>query len=548
MKKYISPFLFVTITMVSSFSACQHKPAADLLVFNARIHTVDSAFSIFDAMLIRDGRILATGNKETLLKNYTVKDSLDAGGKFIYPGFIDAHAHFEGYASSLQRVNLVDTKSWDEVVSRSQSFASEYPDGWLQGRGWDQNDWDVKQFPTNDRLNELFPDRPVMLTRIDGHAAIANQKALDIAGVRPGDKLTGGDVVTRDGKLTGLLIDNAVDLVSQKIPAADRMQLQKGLKAAEENCFAMGLTTVDDCGLSYESVEIIRQLQDSGHLRMRLYVMLSDHPKNYDYLQKKGIIQTGRLHVRGFKLYGDGALGSRGACLLEPYADQPGHYGFLLSNPSHFDSVAAWLINTDFQMCTHAIGDSGNRTLLNIYGKYLKGKNDRRWRIEHAQVVNREDFNLFGTYSIIPSVQPTHATSDMYWAGDRLGAEREKGAYAYKQLLNENGWIPLGTDFPVEDISTFKTFFAAVVRKDAKGWPEQGYQKENALSREEALRGMTIWAARSNFEEKEKGSLEIGKYADFIILDRDLMTVPEGEILGTRVINTFLNGEKVYGK
>ena len=316
----------------------------------------------------------------------------------------------------------------------------------------------------------------------------------------------------------------------------------------QRNCFAVGLTTIDDCGLNYTSVEMIKELQDKGDLKMRLYIMLSDEKRNFDYLEKKGIIKTDRLNVRGFKVYGDGALGSRGACLLQPYSDKPGHYGFLLSKPEHFDSVANWISQKGFQMCTHAIGDSGNRTMLNIYAKYLKGKNDLRWRIEHAQVVNQNDFNLFGANSIIPSVQPTHATSDMYWAGDRLGKERVKGAYAYKQLLQQNGWIPLGTDFPVEDISPFKTFYAAVVRKDAKGWPADGYQMENALTREEALRGMTIWAAKSNFEEKEKGSLEAGKFADFIILDKDIMKASDDELLQINVLKTFLGGEKVYEK
>jgi predicted amidohydrolase YtcJ len=281
---------------------------------------------------------------------------------------------------------------------------------------------------------------------------------------------------------------------------------------------------------------------------MRLYVMLSDEKTNYDYLEKNGVIKTDRLNVRSIKVYADGALGSRGACLLQPYSDKPNWSGFLLSSQAHFDSVANYISKKGWQMCTHAIGDSGNRTMLNIYAKYLKGKNDLRWRIEHAQVVNQNDFNLFGANSIIPSVQPTHGTSDMYWAGDRLGAERVKGAYAYKQLLNQNGWMPLGTDFPVEDISTFKTFYAAVIRKDAKGWPDAGYQMENALTREEALRGMTIWAAKSNFEEKEKGSLEKGKFADFVILDSDIMKEVTGKLLDVKVLKTFLGGEKVYEK
>jgi predicted amidohydrolase YtcJ len=395
-------------------------------------------------------------------------------------------------------------------------------------------------------LNEAFPDRPVLITRIDGHAAMANQKALELAGINAGDTLTGGEIEDHEGTLTGLLIDNAIDLVTAKIPEATEEQLKKSLKDAEANCFAMGLTTIDDCGLSHTTVESIKKLQDSGDLKMRLYVMLSDAPANFDYAAKQGMIKTERLNVRSFKVYSDGALGSRGACLLQPYQDRPGYYGFLLSHQNHFDSVANWLYTKGWQMCTHAIGDSGNRTMLNIYGKYLKGKNDLRWRIEHAQVVNQNDFTLFGNYSIIPSVQPTHATSDMYWAGERLGPERVKGAYAYKQLLQQNGWLPLGTDFPVEDISPFKTFFAAVFRKDAKGWPAEGYQAENALTREEALKGMTIWAARSNFEEKEKGSLETGKYADFIILDKDLMKASENELLSIKVLKTYLGGENVY--
>ena len=528
--------------------SCSQKHKADLLVYNALLYTVDSTFSTTEAMIIKDGKILAVGKQADLEKQYETRDRIDAAGKFIYPGFIDAHAHFVGYGSGLQTANLVGTNSWDEIIEKLKTFAAENKDGWLIGRGWDQNDWPVKDFPGNEILNELFADRPVILTRIDGHAAIVNQKALDAAGVKPGYTVTGGEVELKNGKLTGILIDNAIDLVSSKIPAQTKEQFKEALKDAEKNCFAVGLTTIDDCGLGFEAVERIKAMQANGELKMRLYVMLSDEKANYDYLEKTGIIKTDRLNVRGFKVYGDGALGSRGACLLQPYSDKPGHYGFLLSKPEHFDSVANWIAQKGFQMCTHAIGDSGNRTMLNVYAKYLKGKNDMRWRIEHAQVVNQHDFNLFGENSIIPSVQPTHATSDMYWAGARLGKERVKGAYAYKQLLQQNGWISLGTDFPVEDISPFKTFYAAVFRKDAKGWPDSGYQMNNALTREEALRGMTIWAAKSNFEEKEKGSLEPGKFADFIILDKDIMKAGDNELLQVTILKTFLGGEKVYDK
>lgn len=279
-----------------------------------------------------------------------------------------------------------------------------------------------------------------------------------------------------------------------------------------------------------------------------MYVMLSDSPEDFDYLFKRGVFKTPGLDVRSFKMYADGALGSRGACLLQPYSDQKNWRGFLLSSQQHFMDVAKKLVNKGFQLCTHAIGDSANRVILKIYASVLKGKNDRRWRIEHAQVLSPDDIKYFGEYNIIPSVQPTHATSDMYWAGDRLGKKRLKSAYAYKQLLEQNGWLPLGTDFPVENINPMYTFYAAVERKDIKGYPEGGFQPENALTREQALRGMTIWAAKANFEEKEKGSIEPGKYADFVILDKDIMKIDGPAVPGVKVLKTYVNGEKVYEK
>jgi len=300
--------------------------------------------------------------------------------------------------------------------------------------------------------------------------------------------------------------------------------------------------------LTYTMVNVIRDLQNKGDLKMRMYVLLLDKQENYDFLFKRGIIKTPRLDVRGFKMFADGALGSRGACLLQPYSDQKNWKGFLLSNPKHFQQIAEKLIKSNFQLATHAIGDSANRVMLKAYASVLKGKNDRRWRIEHAQILAPSDIKLFGQYSIIPSVQPTHATSDMYWAGSRIGKNRLKTAYAYKQLLDQNGWLPLGTDFPVEDINPLYTFYAAVERKDLKGFPANGFQPENALSRIEALRGMTIWAAKANFEEKEKGSIEVGKYADFVILDNDIMKINGADLPKVKVLKTYVNGEKVYEK
>lgn len=522
---------------------------ADLLIHHARIYTANERMPRAEAMAVKDGKILAVGTNADLLSNYKATRQLDMKGQAVFPGFIDAHSHFMGYGKALSEVNLYGTRSWEEVVNRLKEFAKDKDSrAFLVGRGWDQNDWASKKFPVNDKLNELFPNQPVFLERVDGHAAIVNNHLLGMAHIMPGKELAGGQIETVDGRCTGILIDNAMDLVTPYFPVPGFNEFKKWMQDAERNCFAAGLTSVSDCGLDLGDVEKIRLLQKNGDLKMRMYVMLSDKKLNFEYLSKLGPIKTDRLNVRSIKVYADGALGSRGACLLEPYSDKPGWSGFLLSKEAHFDSVAAMIAAKGWQMCTHAIGDSGNRVILKIYAKYLRGKNDLRWRIEHAQVVNKNDFHYFGDYTIIPSVQPTHATSDMYWADKRLGPKRIKGAYAYKQLLDQNGWIPLGTDFPVEDISPIKTFYAAVVRKDVKGYPAKGFQPENALSRQEALLGMTLWAARAAFEENEKGSLEPGKMADFVILGYDIMTCPAKFIPETRVIATYVGGEKVYGE
>lgn len=536
------------IAIAFLFGACNAKKQADLIVKNGKVYTVDGKFTVAEAFAITDGKIVEVGTTAAILAAYDGKKIIDAEGKAVYPGLIDAHAHFLRYGQGLQNADLVGTESWAQILKIIKVFADENEEGWIIGRGWDQNDWKAKEFPDKTELDKMFPTRPVLLTRIDGHAAIVNQVALDLAKITPMQKLVGGDIVVKDGKLTGILVDNAVDLVNAVIPAFTDKQSKEALLDAAKNCFAVGLTTIDDCGIDFGDVNLIDSLQKTGDLKMRLYVMLSDAKKNYDFLFNNGKFKTDYLNVRSFKVYGDGALGSRGACLLSPYHDAPKNSGFLLSDPNHFKEVAAQIAKNDFQMCTHAIGDSANRTILKIYADVLKGKNDKRWRIEHAQVVHPDDFKIFGENNIVPSVQPTHATSDMYWAGDRLGAKRVKSAYAYQDLLKQNNWIPLGTDFPVEDINPFYTFYAAVARKDLKGFPAGGFQNENALTREQAIRGMTIWAAKSNFEEQEKGSIEKGKFADFIILNQDLMTAEELTLPKTKVIMTFVGGVNVYKK
>lgn len=539
--KKLWPLLLFFVT------ACKQKEYnADLLVKNAVVYTVDSAFTVANTLVVDNGRIVAVGDSGTLTEKYLAREVVDAKGKTIYPGFIDAHTHFLEYGLGLQQVNLKGLKSWQQVLDTVKAYAERNPEGWVIGNGWDQNLWADHKFPDKAKLDQLFPVRPVILNRIDGHGAIVNQAALNIAGIKAGQNISGGEIETINGKLTGVLLDNAMGILTRKVPDPSDTLITGALLAAQRNCVAVGLTTVDDCGLPYTMVNTIAELQHRGSLKLRMYVLLSDRQENYDYLFKRGVFKTPGLDVRGFKVYADGALGSRGACLLKPYTDQPKWNGFLRAPQKHFEEVAKMIADKGFQMATHAIGDSANRVILKIYATVLKGKNDRRWRIEHSQVIAPEDIKLFGEYNIIPSVQPTHATSDMNWAGQRLGAKRLKTAYVYKQLLKQNGWLPLGTDFPVENINPMYTFYAAVVRKDLKGLPVKGFQMENALSREEALRGMTIWAAKANFEEKEKGSIEVGKYADFVITDQDLMKADNAALPNIKVLKTYINGEKVY--
>lgn len=554
MKK--SLFLLSFLLFISCSTS---KQKVDLILHNGNIYTVDSAFTKQQAMVVKDGKILEIGSNDLILNYYASDSVINLDGQFVYPGFIDAHCHFYGYGKGLGEVNLMNTVSFEEVIDKTIEFYKNNKaslelsspvkklsqNNWLIGRGWDQNDWENKIFPDKQKLDSLFPDIPVLLKRVDGHAALVNQKALTMAGITETTSVTGGDFMKQNGKLTGVLIDNAVDEVEKLIPEPNEAFIKKALLRAEKNCLAMGLTTIDDAGLGKKIVDVIHRMHQSGELRMKVYAMLTPSEENLNHFLKHGKLKTDRLNVCAFKFYADGALGSRGACLCHEYADRKNWKGFLLNDIRYFEKHAGIMAEKGFQMNTHCIGDSAGKVILNIYRKYCSGNEDRRWRIEHAQVIKEDNFNLFSK-NILPSVQPTHATSDMYWAEDRLGKDRVKNAYAYKRLLDAAEYLPLGTDFPVEDISPFKTFYAAVVRKDEKGFPAGGFQPENAISRKEALKGMTIWAAYANFEEKEKGSLEKGKYADFIIIKTDLMNCMEQEILKAKVSKTYIHGKREY--
>lgn len=539
-------FSFLLFSLVVS-SCNSPKMKVDLIVTNAKVYTVNDSFTVAESFAVQDGKFLAVGSVSEISSKYSSGQIIDCGGMTVYPGFNDAHCHFYGYGMDLmQYADLTGSESPENIYQKLQEHHKRAGGEWILGRGWDQNLWPEKDFPDNKRLNELFADVPVYLIRIDGHAAWCNEAALKLAGITNATKVNGGEVLLKNGQPTGVLIDNAMELVFKQIPESGNELKKTALTEAQNNCFAVGLTSVTDCGLPKATILLMDSLQKLDALKMRINVMMDPSRENFDYFLKKGPYITDRLQVRSIKLYADGALGSRGAYLLQDYADDPGNRGILMNQESYFDTICQKAYDAGFQVATHCIGDGANRFILNIYSKYLKGKNDLRWRIEHAQVVAPEDFVLFGNYSVIPSVQATHATSDMLWADERLGQERIESAYAYRQLMEQNGWIPNGTDFPIEAISPMKTFYAAVFRKNTDGIPAEGFQMKNALTREHALRSITIWAAKAGFEEQKKGSIEPGKSADFVLLDTDLMNCKEDEIRSAKVVKTVLGGEVVY--
>ena len=542
MKKllYILPFLFLIISCSSL-----KKEKVDLIVKNATVYTVDQKFRKVDAFAIKNGKFEAVGEEKRILKNYTTDSILDMEGKFIYPGFIDPHCHFYGYSMNLTEVDISETQSFEDIIEKLKKYNNKNEVEWLVGRGWDQNKWEEKQFPDKSRLDEIFPNTPVYLTRVDGHAAIVNSKALEIADINAQTEVSGGKIIKENNEPTGVLIDNAMRLVSDNIPEPTKNEKINALQKGEQNCFNVGLTMVADAGLKYAPIHLIDSLQKTGKLKMNTYVMLTPTQDNIDTFVKQGVYKTEKMHIQSIKLFADGALGSRGACLLKPYNDDPNNYGLLVSEPSELHKLSEIAYENNFQVNTHAIGDSANRLMLNIYSNILPSGNDRRWRIEHAQVIHPNDFKLFGKYNIIPAINSTHATSDMNWADERLGNDRLKNAYAYKELLDENGWLPNGSDFPVEDINPLYGFYAAFARKDFEGNPKDGFQKENALSREEALKAMTIWAAKGCFQEDERGSIEAGKKADFVVTSKDIMQAEESKVPHINVKKTFINGDLV---
>ena len=522
--------------------ACEKK--VDLVVHNARVYTSDDNYTNISSFVVDKGRFIEVGGEE-LVEKYKSINTVNARGLPVFPGFIDSHCHLLSLGLKKFEVDLKGTKSFEEIIDKLKDYSSNKKLSVIRGAGWDQNDWDKKELPNKNVLDILFPNIPVVLTRIDGHAMLVNQQALDMAGITIETKSEGGEIVKQDGKLTGVIIDSPMELIERIIPKYTRNEKIKALKSAEKICFEHGITTVDEAGLIKSDILLIDSLHKSKLFDLRVYAMVANDKKSLDYFFKNGPIRKDFLNVSSIKVYADGALGSRGAALKKSYTDKKNHYGSIIISLDSIKKLAIRALNNGFQMNTHAIGDYANSEVLKIYNDILSSTSDPRWRIEHAQVISDDDFPNFNE-KIIPSVQPLHATSDMYWAEERLGKSRVKGAYAYKDLLDWSGRLALGTDFPVEDVNPIKTFYAAVSRKDLNQYPAGGYQSENALSRREALLGMTIWGAYANFEENLKGSITPGKYADFVILDRDIMEIETHRIPSARVVATILNGEIVY--
>jgi predicted amidohydrolase YtcJ len=520
--------------------------SVDLIVHNAKIYSADELNTRYSSFAVKEGKFVYVGGDE-ILSNYSSANIINAQDLPVYPGFIDSHAHFYDLGFYLNQVDLKNTQSLEEVIDRVTEFDAENNSNFIIGRGWDQNDWNNKTFPTNTLLNEKFPDKPVVLRRIDGHAYLVNDSALKLAGINNSTKVDGGEIVKIGNRLTGVLIDNSMRLVDKIIPEPSKEESIQALLSAQDLAFQYGLTTISDAGLTKKQIDLIDELQKDGALKIRIYAMIENDPSSLEHYLELGPYKTDRLNVRSVKVYVDGALGSRGALLIDDYSDRKGYKGIIRTPIDSVNNLAFRLAGTKFQMNTHAIGDKANRIVLNAYRDALFDFRDPRWRIEHAQVIAKEDFDLFNT-KIIPSVQPTHATSDMYWLNERIGPIRAKYAYAYKELLDKSQIIAFGTDFPVEDISPIMTYYSAVARKDINGYPDEGFQIENSISRGDALIAMTRHGAYANFEEDEKGSIEVGKFADFVILDNDLITSAENRIPLTNIVATFINGELVFNR
>jgi predicted amidohydrolase YtcJ len=548
-------WLIAAGAMCASAARGQSPLSADLIVTGARIYTVDPAHPMAEALAVRGSRLVFVGSasEAQVLRGPSTR-VVDVHGSTVIPGMVDAHAHLLDVGQTLRQVDLSGAATYDEVIARVAERARVTPPGtWIRGWGWDQNRWPGQRFPAHEALSAAVPGHPVLLDRVDGHAVLANARAMQLAGVTRDTRDPAGGRVLRDGagNPTGVFVDNAEVLVTRAVPAPTDAELEAAILAAVADLNRWGLTGIDDPGVRRQAIGVYERLARDGRLTLRDYLMISDDSATEaEYFAKgpQNALYDGHLWIRAVKLYADGALGSRGAALLSPYSDDPGNTGLLVSTPEHLRDVSIRALRAGFQVATHAIGDRGNRIALDAYEAALRAvpTADHRFRIEHAQILNWLDIPRFAQLGVIPSMQAVHATSDMYWAADRLGPSRILGAYAWRSLLNTGVIIPNGSDMPVERVNPLYSFHAAVTRQDERDWPAGGWHPEQCMTRDEALRSMTLWPAYAGFQEHDLGTLTAGKYADFVVLDRDIMTIPASDILQTRVLATYIGGTAVF--
>ena len=525
-------------------SSCFKGKNVDLIIHNAKIHSMDNELHVYEAMAIKDGKILELGPERQILNKYAADETIDAEGKEVYPGFTDAHTHILSLAKQRLTVDLSMCNSFEQLLSVLELYQQKNNKKIIIGRGWDQASWGEKEMPSNKELNLLFPETPVCLVRVDGHALLANEAMLKLAKVDKSTKIDGGIVELKNDSLTGILVDNAMNPVYNALPIVKHEELIPVIKEIEVDLYSYGITNIHEAGIEFEDIALFENLIKNHDFKLNVYAMLMPSQANKEFARKNGRYKKKNLLINSFKLIGDGALGSRGAFLKYPYSDAPHQHGVLTTTVEEMKSLADFCVSTNYQMNAHAIGDSTNRILLEIYERAYKHNPDHRWRIEHAQVIDLKDFELFSKFGVIPSVQPTHAVSDQRWAEERLGKERIKGAYAYKRLLETCGILALGTDFPVENMDPFMTIYAATKRKNKDGVPGNGFYLEQALTLDECLKGMTFWAALASFQEDNLGSLEKGKDATFVVFDSPIREYESYTPNYARF--TFVLGKKVF--
>ena len=549
--------IFLIILIPALFIVLQRRTQeVSMLLVNGVIYTVNDAQPEAEAIAVKDGIIVGVGSTEEIRQSFTSLTVIDLQSRPVYPGFIDSHAHMEGLGALVTNLDLGNSKSVEDIQRLVAERAKILPLGsWLRGRGWDQNKWPKKEFPEHHMLDVVAKDIPVYLRRVDGHAVWVNGVVLGAAGVTKGTRDPEGGKIIRDrnGIPTGVFIDNAIDLVESVVPPPSELERTEAMTRAVQGCLKVGLTEVHDMGVDLSGIGIYKKLIGEGKFPFRVYVAIDGIGETWSHYMSTGpetVGHDGRLIVRALKLYADGALGSRGAALIEPYSDDPLNRGLTLTSAEQIRVAASEALERGFQVCTHAIGDRANNIVLNVYGEALKSNEikarDARFRVEHAQVIDRSDLPRFHSLGVLPMMQPTHCTSDMYWAESRLGPERSKGAYAWRWLLEHGSIVPAGSDFPVESPNPLWGFYAAITRQDHAGWPEGGWHPEQKMTREEALKSFTLWSAFAGFQEKSKGSIEVGKVADLTILSHDIMKIEPRKILDTSVEMTIVAGQVAY--